>query len=92
MSKRGKPMREKVSPIGRAIGLLRAARFYHNGDGASFVWRWWHPVSWMLAPLMFLLHCVSEGVPNAWRWREDSGIRLSPWFVLHPEKIEWEQP
>lgn len=90
MVKRGKSMSEKLSPIGRLIRLCGAARFYHNGDGAGFVWRWWHPLSWVGAPLLLLLLCVTEGAPSAWRWRQDVGLRLEPWFVLHPEKLEWE--
>lgn len=83
-------MREKITPVGAFIRASKAGRFYHNGDGAGFVWRWWHPLSWVGAPLMFLALCIAEGVPCAWRWRQDAGLRLSPWFVMNPERLEWE--
>jgi len=83
-------MNDKLAPVGRLIRAVGAARFYHDGDAAGFVWRWWHPLSWVCAPLMFLALCVADGVPSAWKWREDAGLRMSRWFTLHPEKLEWE--
>lgn len=90
MSKRGVRMIDKLSPFGRLLWSSGAARFYHNGDGAGFVWRWWHPLAWVCAPLFFVTLCLVDGVPGAWRWRQDAGLRLAPWFVIHPDRLEWE--
>lgn len=89
--KRGKSMAEKLGPLGRGIRRTGAASFYHNGDGAGFVWRWWHPLSWVLAPLFFLLHCGACGVPDAWRYRHETGLRMDPWFIKNPSHLEWDQ-
>jgi hypothetical protein len=90
MSKRGRSMRDKLAPIGRVIHATGAARFYHDGDGAGFVWRAWHPLAWLCAPILFGAHCVVAGVPDTVRNRHDVGFGMKPWFRLHPERLEWE--
>lgn len=80
----------KLTPIGKALRASRAARFYHNGDGAGFVWRWWHPVTWVFAPLTFIVACFLEGAPAAWQNRHEVGFGMDPWFRDHPERLEWD--
>lgn len=87
--KQGKSMHDKLTPIGKIIYMVRVARFYHNGDGAGFIWRWWHPLSWILAPIGFIVACVIVGVPEAWRNRHEFGFCMDPWFVRNPDKLEW---
>jgi len=92
MGERGVPMRQKVKFTAKALAAIGAARFYHNGDGAGFVWRWWHPASWVLAPLAFVVSCIIQGAPDAWDSRHDIGFGMNPWFIANPDKLEWEQP
>ena len=84
----GKPI-DRLTPLGRVIRLLGAARFYHNGDAIFLVWRWWHPVAWFLAALFFTLSAIIEGVPRTCRQREDIGFRVNPYFRRHPEELDW---
>lgn len=88
--KREIPMWDKLTPVGRAIYMTRSGRFYHDGCGGGFVWRWWHPLSWILAPILFLILCLMVGVPEAWLDRHEIGLRMKPWFVTHPDRLEWE--
>lgn len=83
-------MDTKLAPIGRLIRSTGAARFYHDGDGAGFVWRWWHPLTWVLAPLGLVAMCAITGVPEAWRYRHDIGLGMKPWFKDNPDRLEWE--
>ena len=85
-----KPIREKLSPVGLALYATGASRFYHDGDTAGFVWRWWHPLSWIAAPTLLVISAFMFGVPAAWRDRHLIGLRMNPWFVQHPDRLQWE--
>ena len=89
MAKRHRPMRSKLSPVGRVIYWTGAARFYHNGDGAGFIWRWWHPLAWIVAPLGFIASVVMVGLPETWSDKHALGFGMNPYFVKHPDKLVW---
>ncbi|WP_139975805.1 hypothetical protein [Ochrobactrum sp. CGA5] len=88
--KRGRTIGDKLSRFRKIIRATGACRFYHNGDGAGLVWRWWHPVAWIWAPFSFLLLCVVAGVPEAIRCRHEIGFGMDPYFIKHPDKLIWE--
>lgn len=78
-----------MNKLGQMFYYLRVIRVYKNGDGFGFVWRWWNPVAWIFAPLLFLISAVLEGVPYTWAERYTLGFKLDPYFVDHPEQLEW---
>ena len=91
--KPSQPMKEKVKRtgwLGKIIRLSGAARFYHDGDSAGFVWRWWHPFTWVLAPFTFTYMVLAVGVPEAIRYRHEGGFGMKPYFLHNPEKLIWE--
>lgn len=67
----------------------KAMRFFKDGDGLGVLWRWWHPLTWLLAPLIFLLSCVMVGVPEAYKNRHEIGFGLSSFWKENKDKIEW---
>jgi hypothetical protein len=79
-----------LSLFGKAIAATGAMRLYENGSATGFVWRWWHPLSWVVGPLLFILQGFVTGFPDAWRYRHDLGFRMNPWFVEHPERLKWK--
>lgn len=85
-----KPMSKKLKGFGRFVWRMKAARFYHNGDGAGLIWNWWNPIAWPLAACAFIASCVFEGVPATWRNKHDIGFGMDPWFIKNPDKLEWE--
>lgn len=85
-----RPMAQKLRGFGRFLWRTGAGRFYHNGDGAGFVWRPWHPVAWLVAPTAFIASVITEGAPSTWRHRHEIGFGMNPWFVKHPDKLRWE--
>lgn len=85
-----RPMGSKLKGFGRFIRTVRAARFYHNGDGAGLVWNWWHPLAWLFAPLSVIISIVAIGAPETWRYRHDIGIGMNPYFKKHPERLVWD--
>lgn len=66
-------------------------KFFKDGDGLGCLWRWWHPLTWVLAPLIFVLSCVMSGVPQAYKERHQIGFGLSPFWKKkeNENKIEW---
>lgn len=78
-----------MNTLGKAFFYLRVIRVYRNGDGFGFVWRWWNPISWLFAPVLFAISSVLEGVPHTWEDRHNIGIGMDPYFIDHPEQLEW---
>lgn len=78
-----------MNKLGQMFYYLRVIRVYKNGDGFGFVWRWWNPVAWVFAPLLFVASAIMEGVPDTWTNRHNLGFKMDPYFVNHPEKLEW---
>lgn len=76
LDKRDRTIEEKLKPLGLLIRRTGAAKFFHNGDGTGFLWRWWHPLAWVMVPLLIVLQVLIEGIPEMWRSRSDLGLRL----------------
>lgn len=79
----------EINLLGRLLYKARAIRIYKDGPCLGFVWCWWHPVSWILAPFTLGVHVCLEGVVNAWRYRHDAGWTLAPYYKLHPAEVVW---
>lgn len=79
----------KLTPIGKIMRITGVARFYRDGNGARFIWRWWHPLSWILAPLFVVVSVVLDGIFDTWRYRHDIGIGMKPWFKERPAELRW---
>ena len=89
--KQNRTIKDKLTPFGKCLRTTGACRFYHNGDGAGFVWKWWHPVAWVLAPILFVILCILEGVPEAIKSRRDIGFKMDPYFIKNPDRLIWEE-
>jgi hypothetical protein len=77
-------VRSKLHAFGWVVYLTGAARFHDDGDGVTGVFRWWHPVTWLLF-LGLIIPCavVGERISNA------VPLRVSKWFRDHPERLQW---
>lgn len=78
-----------LSPFGRALKASRAIRVYKDGDAHGFVWRWWNPVAWIVAPPLILFAIGMQGAPETFRNLHYIGIGMKPWFIQHPDRLEW---
>lgn len=83
-------MNDKLNFIGKALRNLYIAKFYHNGDGAGFIWNWFNPLSWIVSPLLFIIYIFVEGYPKTIKNKHDIGFGMDPYFVEHPDEIEWD--
>lgn len=64
-------------------------RIYKNGDTHGFVWRYRNPLVWPTLPLLFVANVLAYGIPETWKNKHEIGIGMNPWFVKHPERLEW---
>jgi hypothetical protein len=76
--------RPSLTLMGRILKVTGCCRVYRDGDGAQMVFRWWHPVSWLvwlaLLPVCGLVgDKIGDHVP----------FRLSPYWRERRDRIEW---
>ena len=70
--------------IGRALWSAGAYRAFKDGDGVSAVWRWWHPLSWIMwAALLPICGVVGE------RIADQVPFRLNDYWRQRKDKIQW---
>lgn len=78
-----------MNKLGRTLKWIRVIRVYKDGDGFGFVWRWWNPLTWLLAPGFVWFAVLMQGIPETLRAPHDIGFGIKPWFIEHPERFEW---
>lgn len=74
----------RFSPVGLLMWRLGAVRALKDGDGLSAVWRWWHPLSWVMWMVMlpicgFVGERIAEVVP----------FRLTKYWRARKGEIQW---
>lgn len=78
---------QRLSKVGKLLILLRVVRAYHNGDGFSFVWRYWNPIAYVFIPLYIIVFILLEGIPKI--TLSDCLLTIEPFFKDHPGQFEW---
>ena len=58
-------------------------RVWYDGDGLSYTFNYWHPLSWILIPILVILTISIEGSRNTFKYKEDLGIGLSKYWKEH---------
>jgi hypothetical protein len=79
----------RMRPLAKFLYYTRAARFYYNGDTLGFVWRYWHPISWIFLPLLVILYAAIVGIPQAYKDKDGLGIDINSYFKKHPDRLQW---
>lgn len=78
-----------LTRMGRVLKAARMIRVYKDGDGTGFVWRWWNPLTWAVFPVLFIFAVVMQGLPETLKDKHYIGVGMKPWFLQHPERLEW---
>jgi len=65
---------------------IGAITIWRDGNGISFIWRWWHPVTWFFVPLLFIANVFLEGLPNTWKYKDSIGLGLSNYWKKNKNK------
>lgn len=60
-----------MTKIGRILKACWMIRVYRDGDGFGFVWRWWNPLTWVVAPL-----ALGQSFPSTFRRKHYDGFPL----------------
>jgi hypothetical protein len=79
----------RLAPVGKVMYYTGAAKFYHNGDGSGFVWRYYNPVSWVFIILTIIASILLEGIPETFFRPFDLGFGMDPYFKKNPDQLKW---
>ncbi len=82
-----RPYREPLK-LARILWWTGVLRLYADGDGWGPVFRWWHPLTWVLwIGLLPVCGIVGEKIT------ETVPLRMTTrWFWERPEEIVWWTP
>lgn len=78
-----------MKPFGKFLYYTGSVRIYANADCIGFVWKWWNPMSWILAPIAILISILVQGIPDIMKNPSDIGLKLDPYFHKNSKKVEW---
>ncbi len=73
-----------LSPLGHVLRFLGVVRVHEDGDICTAIFRWWHPVTWvmfvaLIVPCAFMGEKITDAFP----------IRVSRYFRENPERLKW---
>jgi hypothetical protein len=78
---------QSLSRIGKLLILMRVVRAYHNGDGLSFVWRYWNPIAYVFIALYIIIFILLDGISKI--TLSECLLTIDPFFKTHPDQFEW---
>lgn len=80
-------MYQRMPPLAIAMWFTGCFRMHKDGDGWGAVFRWWHPLTWVLFIAM-IIPCAIFGEPifNVIR------LRLSPFWKVNLSQLQWVTP
>ena len=76
-----------ITPVARFLLNIRAIKAWRDGDGISFVWRWYHPLTWIATPVFVCVSVVLYGITET--KLSELGIGLSKYWKAHRSEREW---
>lgn len=78
---------QKMRPIGVVLWLTGCVRMLKDGDGFSYVFRRWHPVSYLLMAVM-VLPCALLGE----KLSTVVPLSLSKFWQANRDQLQWVSP
>lgn len=78
---------QKMRPIGVVLWLTGCVRMLKDGDGFSYVFRRWHPVSYLLMVVM-VLPCAMLGE----KLSTVVPLSLSKFWEANRDQLQWVSP
>jgi hypothetical protein len=76
-----------MSGVGLALWLTGCVRMFKDGDGFSCVFRWWHPVTYLLM-LVMLVPCALMGE----KLLKVIPLKLSAFWQENSDQLQWVAP
>lgn len=83
-----------VTPLFKFIFYSGAAKTWKDGDSYSFYWKWWHPLTWVAVPLLFIIMVGFEGIPYTCKNMSSIGVGLDSYWKGRPKEYVsiWDRP
>ena len=75
------------SKLGYAIYCTGCWKAWKNGNGSAFVWRWWHPLTWVLVPIVVVAAVLTIGIPETIKDRASLGLGISDYWKQHKKEF-----
>lgn len=75
--------KSKLTTYGKFIYYSRMARFWKDGDTASFLWNWWNPLTILLIVILFIPIILAYGFTGL---QEVPGIKMSRYWKEHKDE------
>ena len=80
---------DNVSLIAKFLVYSKSITAWRDGSSFAYTWNWWHPFSWIGAPIMLILACFLNGVFYIKENPEDLGLKLSAYWKMNKENREF---
>lgn len=77
----------KMTRFGLLLWATGCVRLHKDGDGFKEIYRLWHPVTWLMAPVVLVL-CGVMGE----KFSTVFPIRVSPFWERHRDQLQWVTP
>lgn len=66
-----------MTGFGRLLIALYVLRPYAQYE---VVWRWWNPLTWVVAPIVITITALMIAADAIWRERDSFALRVKPWY------------
>ena len=73
---------KELSKLGVILYCLGCFRVFKDGDGITAVYRWYHPINWVI----FLILIFFFGIPGA---IEELPFKITGYYANHKDEIKW---
>jgi len=77
-------VRQRLNGVGSLFYWLGVCRFHDDGDVVTGVYRWWHPLSWLLVVAM-VIPCAVLGEPL----KDAVPFRVSKYWRNNHDRLNW---
>lgn len=81
------PAYKRLQPLGIVLWCLYAVRLYKDGDAVNGIFRWWHPLTWLLI-IILIIPCAIMGE----RITDVFPVRLNAYWRTRRAQVQWVTP
>lgn len=82
---------DNLTSFAKVLVKLKVFRIYSlkgSNKIGGFLWNWYNPISWVLAPIGFACQVFMEGFPEAVKYKYELGFGINPFYK--DKEIEFE--
>lgn len=72
--------------LGRCIMYLGMTTNWCDGDGIAMVFKWYHPLSWILVPVLVVGYVIVYGASELIAHPEDLGLGMNSYWKKNKDR------